>query len=644
MEEEIIYEIVDSIVSNQDKIAELTQKIESPTEDEIFQKEMLYKKYLTKNIKYIHKLEKQKKINDINLKKYKTDYQSKLEQLENEISEINNKLLELNNNNNEIYKISYEKYKNVILNKENEDNLNIFNEEYNNIILNYNNLLEEINNIETKKHKFIEMERMLNEERECVDRKIIEYMSLKESYEEIAKLQLKVFILANLKNNINLNSKRGENNGAKILMDEKEQKKININKDIEIYFYEINNLDINMLGVEISKQIINTINYYIQSSNTNQNDININEKSENNIYNNKSSGFQKIKKNYLNDIFDDDNSNSNLNLLKNKSKIIYNKSDTKSLISILSSKLIKEIYNYLSSSNNNIKNIDNLFKSLNESIVSFINIYYSSYININPNNSNNLILYIKYILKSFYYENIITSEFYFLNEQYVTSNKILKKNISSLEGKINLLNSEKDEYILSKNQLEEKINYLNGEINNNNNNITDKEMEYVKLNQKLNELLNEKKKIEYELMIYENENNFNEEKIDNKIENLKNDNIILEKNILTCKEEIKLKNKQKKMEIEILKKAIKDKFIIIKNQLGVYKKKHGNNIDLYNKFVDRINETLKLTSRTINSNSSNDDNILRNTQSTFYKTNEKKNIKKCFFTPEKMKINSYYKK
>ena len=643
MEEEIIYEIVDSIVSNQDKIEELTQKIESPSEDEIFQKEMLYKKYLTKNIKYIHKLEKQKKINEKNLKKYKTDNQSKLEQLENEISKINNILLELNNNNNEIYKLSYEKYKNVILNKENENNLNIFNDEYNSIVLNYNNLLEEINNNESRKNKFIEIERMLEEERECVDRKIIEYMSLKESYEEIAKLQLKVFVLENLKNNINSNNKKGENNGAKILIDEKEQKKININinKDIEVYFYEINNIDINMLGTEISRQLINIINYFIKSSNNKENDININENSEKNIYNNKSSGFQKIKKNYLNDILDDDISNNNLNLIKNKSKIIYNKSDTKSLISILSSKLIKEIYNYLSSSNNDI---DNLFKSLNELIISFINIYYSSYIKINPNNSDNLILYIKYIFKSLYYEHIISSEFYFLNEQYISNSKILKKNISSLEENNNILNAEKDEYLLSKKQLEEKINYLNGEINNNNNNITDKEMEYIKLNQKLNELLNEKKRIEYEFMIYENENNFNEEKIDNKIENLKNDNIILEKNILTCKEEINLKNQQKKMEIEMLKKAIKEKFIIIKNQLGVYKKKHGNNIVLYNKFVDRINETLKLTNRTINSNNSNDDNILRNTQSTFYKTNEKKNFKKGFFTPEKMKINSYYKK
>ena len=64
-------------------------------------------------------------------------------------------------------------------------------------------------------------------------------------------------------------------------------------------------------------------------------------------------------------------------------------------------------------------------------------------------------------------------------------------------------------------------------------------------------------------------------------------------------------------------------------------------MELYNKFVDRINETLRLTSTT--SCSSSDDNILMNTQSTYYKTNEKRNVRKNIFTPEKIKVNSYYK-
>ena len=652
MEEELIYEIVDSIVNNQDKIMEISEKIENLTKDEIYQREILYRKHLLKNIRNIQKLQERKKINEKNLKKMKEDFQFKNEQIKAEVSKINNILLEIiknNDNNTEFYKISYEKLKNMVLNKENERNFKNLNDEYNDINLNFNNLLNDISNLELKKNEYEQNEKMLEEEKEGIDKKIIEYMSLKETYEEIAILQLKLFIYENLKSNDESNTQRRVNNGDKNNNNiiEKEQLKININnidRNIEIYFYEINNLDINTLGNEISKQIINIINYYAKSLNN----INQNNNMENNLYINKSTGFQKFKKSYMNNIFDDNeniNTNRNLNLIINKSKILYNKSDIKSLISILSSKITKEIINHITSSkskNNNKNNIvNNLLKSLNEVIISFINIYYSSYIkivSINPQEQN-LILFIKYFIKSFYYENVITSDFFFINENYPKKIGIIRNNISLLEKDIIELNSEKEEYTLSKKQLEEKIKYLNEEINNNCNNLTKDEMTYIELNQKLNDLQNEKKKLEYDLIIFENENNFNDEKIDNKIDKLKSDNVILQKNILTCQEERKLKNKQKKMEIDLLQKRIKDKFIIIKNQLRVYKKKYGDNMTLYNKFVDRINETLKLTSNNTYDNTS-DDGLFRNTQSTFYKTNKKRNIKKCFFTPEKIKINT----
>ena len=96
------------------------------------------------------------------------------------------------------------------------------------------------------------------------------------------------------------------------------------------------------------------------------------------------------------------------------------------------------------------------------------------------------------------------------------------------------------------------------------------------------------------------------------------------------------------MEISKLKKSIKGKYNLVKNQLFAYKKKHGDNIELYNKFIDKISETLRITNGTINNN--NDDNLFMNTQSTFDKTNERRKLKKWFYTPEKIKINSNYKK
>ena len=112
MEEELIYEIVDSIVNNQDKIMEISEKIENPTKDEIYQREILYRKHLLKNIRSIQKLQERKKINEKNLKKMKEDFQFKNEQIKSEVSKIDNILLELiknNDINNEFYKISYEK-------------------------------------------------------------------------------------------------------------------------------------------------------------------------------------------------------------------------------------------------------------------------------------------------------------------------------------------------------------------------------------------------------------------------------------------------------------------------------------------------------------------------------------------------------
>ena len=653
MEEEIIYEIVDSIVNNQDKIIELTQKIEYPEGDEIFQKEILYKKYLSKNLKNINKLEKQKKINEINYEKFKADSNLKLENIEEELSKINDQIAELEGNNDEnnnqknkeFYRASFEKYKNIILNKENEEHLKILNKEYNKINSKYNKLVKEIEKNESQKNKLNELDRMLEEEKEGVDMKIIEYMSFKESYEETAKMEFKTFILENLKNSNNSQTHRGENNGAKILLSEKEKIKLNMNKgkvaDINVYFYELNILDINKLGREMSNQIINLINYYIKLYNENQNNIN---DSDNSDDMNKSSGFKKKDKNYIYNILNENNNNNNLDLLINKSKIFYNKSDIKSLISILSSKIIKQIISFISSSNNYITkeyddiSLSSLFNSLNELIISFIGIYFPSYIKINPNNSSNLISYIKYIIKSFYYENVIASELFFINEEYKNNKKTIKNNIFSIEKNNTKLITKKDEYLLSKNQLEEKIKYLSEDIKNNYNDLSEKEMEYIKLNYKLMDLINERKKIKYKIIEYENEKNFNDEKLDNKIENLNNDNIIIQKNILTCQEEIKLKNKQYKMEIDILQKAIKEKFIIIKNQLGVYKKKYGDNMELYNKFVNRINETLRMTDKSISNQS--DENIFRNTQSTFYKSNKKRNVKKSFFTPEKIKINN----
>ena len=660
LEEEIIYELIDCIIKNQDKISELSLKIEFPSNDEVYQKEIYYRNKFNKNIQKINEQEKSKKINEKNLKKYITDYKIKSDEIEDKLSKINNKLTEIENEadnddnpNKEFYKTSYEKVKNIILNKENEENLKSLNEEYKNVNIAFGELLRHINKNELKKNKFNEMALMLEEEKEGVDIKIIEYMSLKETYEEIAKLQLKIFIFDNLEdyNNSNVNTFRmnlkneNENNGAgQFLLNNKNKMNLNIKadvSDINVYYYEINIIDIHKLSKEMGSHVINLINYYLQSLGSIHNNTEINNSYNYNTLNNKASGLQNFDN--MNTILDENNNYNtinNFNMLLNKTKIFYNKSDIKSLISILSSKIEKQIINFLASSDkyvdgkNYIDNLDQLFNILNELIISFINIYYNSYIKIKTNYSEKLILFIKYFIKSFYYEKIISAEFSFINHEYKNNNKMLTNYINLIEKNLNKLNSQNEENLLTKKQLEEKIKYLNDEMNKDSN-LTEKEKEYIKLNQKLKDLNDEKNMIKYELIDYENEYNFNNENIDNKIDALNNKNILLKKNIISCQEEIKMKNKHYKMEIQKLKKEIKKHFEVIRNQIEVYKKKYGDNMELYNKFISRIEESLRLTNLSILT----DDNLPKNTQSTFYKSQEKRNLKKNFFTPEKVRIN-----
>ena len=645
MEEELIYEIVDCIINNQDKIKELTHKIKHPEENEIYKKEMQYKNSLNSNIKRINKYENEIKINDKIFKEFANKFYAKSDKIDDEISIISEKLNEFdkNNPNKDLYKISYEKFKNIILNQQDKNNLKHSKKEYNKINNNYITITKDINKIEEEKNRLNELNSMIDEERDGVDIKMVDYISLKESYDEMSKQYLKHFIFGK-----NYNT---QNNCSKELLNE-----INNNKNIqnlEVYFYELNICDLHKISKEISRQIIDLTNHYIKSTNIDNNNI-MNIKSYENIgKSNENNDFVNILENNNNELF---------HSIVNKTKIFYNKNEINSLISILTSKIEKNIIDYFLSSNDYndsnsyIENFDNLFIVLNDLIISFIHIYFPSFNNKNKNKNDShlLILFMKCIIKSFYYQKIISGDLNFLNKEYKISKMALKTNINNIEKKYNNINSDKEEYLISKNKLEEKMKYLNDNMNNNMyNDLSPEEKEYINMNQRLNELTNKKKKLKYDFIRYENENNYNKEQILYKIEELKTKNKLLRKNILTCQEEIKLKNHQNKLEIKKLEKSIKEKFNVIKDQISVYKKKNGDNIELYNKFVDRINESLKENNNIdenmrINDNNKknnyiSNNNSLYNTQSTFYKSNEKQNLRKSYFSPEKIQINNYNK-
>ena len=641
MEEELIYEIVDCIVNNQDKIKELTHQIESPEENEIFKKEIQYKNSLSSNIKRINRYENDIKINDKKFKAYSNNFYNKMENIENEIESISNKLNEFDkkNNDKELYKISYEKFKKILLNKQDKKNLKHSQSEYNHINDDFLKLSKDMKNIEEEKNELNEMNSMLEEEKERIELKMFDYMTLKESYEEISKQYLKQYFFQDM------NIGEGKNNDNNIINEINESKDI---RNISLKYFELNYIDFNKLSQEMSSQIIYLINHEIKSNKIDNNDI-INIKSYDNII--KSSDDKDLAKRLEN------NNNILFHSFVNKTKNIYDKQEVSSLSCILASKIEKKLIDFIVSSNNYVNNnndidkIDNLIILLNDLIVSFIKIYFPSFINENKNNSNFLKLFIKCLMKSFYYQKIISNDFIFLNEEYKRSKKEIQNKINKIEKKIDKIKNKKEEILILKEELEEKIKYLNDNINNNiYSELSPEEKEYIILSQKLDELTLTKKKLKYNFIKYENEISYNIEKLSYKIEELKTNNKILRKNILACQEEIKLKNHQNKLEIDKLEKSIKDKFNVIKGQIAVYKKKNGDNIVLYNKFVNRINETLnetenneikKVYNYNRNNNYSSNNNSLHNTQSTFYKSNEKQNLMKGIFPTEKMYLNNY---
>ena len=655
MEEELIYEIVDCIVNNQDKIKELAYKLNHPEENEIYKKEMQYKNSLSSNIKKINKYENEKKINNKMFKEFTNKFYTKIEKIDNELSLISDKLKEFekNNKNKELYKSSYEKFKNIILNKKDKENLKYSQKVLNRINAKNIVMSKDLKIIGEERNQLKEINLMLEEDKRGIDLKIVDYMSLKESYEEIAKQYLKKFILYNINGDIENNNILNENIDSFLIYTNNDMPKI------ILYSYEMSCLDFTKIENEISSQIIYLINNYIKETKDDNNDI-MDIKSYDKMIKSEDD------KNLVNFLENKEN-NKLFNSIINKTKLYYNKQEIISLTSILSSKIRKKLIEYFISTNDYIKNkhkdenLDNLLIILKDLIISFINIYFPSFINKNEINHDLLILYIKCAIKSFYYQKIISDDFTFLNDEYKKSKKIIKKNLSFIEKEYNNIQNKNEEYSIAKDELEEKMKYLYDNINNNNyEDLTPEEKEYIVLNQRLDELNISKKKLKYDFLKYENEIYYNLEKLSYKIEQLKANNKPLRKNILTCQEEIKSINNHNKLEIKKLEKSIKDKYNVIKGQISVYKKKYGDNMELYNKLVDRINGTLKETD--IENNNLNDDNCdkynnynknnnylsdrnsLYNTQSTFYKSNEKQNLKNRFFSPQKSQMNYYNNK
>ena len=654
MEEELIYELVDGISDTQEKINQLTSELENPTNtDEISLKQNKLQQKLNQNYTKIANYQKELQNNEIKFSKNNSNTALKQKEIENSLDLINQKLKSYYNDNKQIYKTSYEKMEKIILNKKSEDSLRELMLNYNSLNNSYQSLLEVIQTNETKKNQINDLIFMLEEDKNNSENKIIEYISEKESYEEIAKLYLKKFIkkflIGSDKNNKTMTNIKNISQsyrkfGNKIL-------------DLNLYFYEINNIDINKLSNEISNMVINMINMLVSNNslknnikiNNNPNDIS-NYNSPNNLnhsklMNNTATDFNKyMNKTYNNFYHNSQNGNDN----------------NKSLVSVLVSKLQKEIIYFITSNltnnnNNNSSQVENLFDKLKDIIISFINLYYSAYFDITENENVKHISYLKYFLKnifkSFYFEFVVSNESVFLNKQYKISKKNYLIKFNEINVTLNKLYNKKDEFILKLTQIEEKIKFCKSSLNNCDG-LSQGEKTYLELNERRNELIENKNKIEYDLIENENQYKYNIDNIKKNIMQIKKQNENIKKSLLECEKEKDIKNKNTQIEINNLKSSIKDKYLMIKAQIELYKKKHGGiNMDLYNKFTDKINESLgvikteNISNDTLLQNSSifnvTDNNIFRNEKIESYKSLKQNDKPKRFIKNIFNSYNSY---
>ncbi len=536
-EEEIIYEIVDNILSTQDKIKDIQYSIQNIDQNTGLGFKLLnLKKEIKNNISSINELKNEISDKESRFNEYKIKHNIKIKKIDNEILEKEEKLRKISlNQNEEIYKISYEKIENIIKKKKDSDELKKISIEYNsteNAKRNLDNLIKDKIN---EREEITERLLMLREEKNNLKEQIINLISEKESIEELYKLYI-----MNINNNLNeinggINSNLYEKNNTS-------NNYVNVN----LFHFEICKININKCTNEISNILIKFCNM----SKTNINVINEYDESYINLL--KSELFNIIQ----NDLVD---------FIQLNNKVISSKKIEKFFIS-LSNKIINKIQIEIS----------------NEKIVNLL----------------------KYIIKVNYYETIIINDLNFINKEYKILKRENQKLLNEKQNEINQLINKENEIEFLLNQIKEKKEVL---IEKNAYHLVDlspEEKEYFNINEKINQLINEKKELEY---------NYDEkyeclkmiiEEINDKINKINKQNEILENEIDYVNNNIKKENERKKKEIEKLKESIKEKFKMIKVQLTIYKRKHGNNMELYDKFVEKINLNLRLSSKSLLNNDS----------------------------------------
>ena len=468
-----------------------------------------------------------------------------------------------------------------------------------------------INNYNEIKAKIAQIEenlKMLKEEKMTIKYELINLISCKESLESIIKLNI---------NQLNIHNKLINEKEEKNKNNDEENQNINIwTKPNELFIYELMAIDSRKAANSICNQLFNLFN--INNEGENKNNETINEINNRNFKKNKTINSNKTVDNYNFNINDINQNNSLNEIFHNKFK---NKDNYESMNNYNS---IYLKYNYMSINNANNSNIysildkktishfiqNELEKFISGEIYSYKTIYEFlenlsiiiiskfQYANIIIS-ADTLTIYLSYTFKSLYYDSIINSKLQFINKDYKAIKKNFKKIIPFLYSELPKLDNKYQEYISKIQIFEKQIKFVLKEKSQNKKvklekvKLSMEEQNYIQICFKANGLIKQKKNIEKAINEYENKKNEliqdNElmiNKINDEIESIDNEIVQLNKEI---KDE---KNKANK-DIEYYKNIINEKKNIIKEQLQIYKDKYGSNLDIYNRLINSINNTIK---------------------------------------------------
>ena len=530
-----------------------------------------------------------------NLKKQKIIYQEKISELEQKISEkikikeeqikskesirneIENKIQEfkyqlntfnvlkfnsiisqeiLNNKNSKNDILTNEQINELLLKiKKSKDNINEINDRQNNEIINYNkkkenDIINNIKDINMKINQIDERLKMLKEDKQTINNELINIISCKESIDALIKFNH--YLIKNYQE-IKENITNKNNNEVKI--DEEKYKKNKWNSSINLYFYELNIIDIEKFSHDFNEIIFDLFNL----NDNNKNNSNIN--SKNGISLKENNSFEDIIK-----------------------KEFYSS--------------LKNIQNGIGKYNKNIFLKSISYKIVNN-LITFLNLYKENN-NINEINQN-ITIYLSYFIKSLYYEKIIGENLKFINKEYKYNKKELQKIISELTN-------EKKKQEIIKMDIQEKIdnnkkdiklinnesikNRLLNNFSEQTNKLSKDENDYLQICYNINNLTLQKKEI-----LSDSETILSEFNIQIKELNLEKNEILkeleeIEKKITDISNILEQRTLKANNEIIEYRKMIAGKYNNIKAHLKKCKIKYGHNTDVYNSLLTSINDSI----------------------------------------------------